>query len=691
MGSIWALANVEELEFAAASTLLAIRAKQQSLFVAEQPDNESSDESESEYDQEEECATSKPIAQLTTHSRNALIDRFLDRLGEVFSREKSFVQHGNRQGSKHVAATAWIRPGIKSPLTIILAKNEGLDDRDRKMSSQLQVWFRAVAATSRHPSIQIDIIWIGDTGLVEYSRNRLWYHISQFNQLDQLVKRLAAQSSIYGPVITCLQGLCQKASINSTVRQLSDIVNIAYIMRYMWRDLRDNVEYMKALRSIDMLGRLRAAYECFKSIALTFEEVSTMEMRPISLNRPVEIDIPLFRKSLRRLAKEYRLPMGLLKNNAAQKYTGASRLHIHAEMQILVSLANNADWHSRAHHYFGISRKPCFLCNQILQHYSKLSMEGIRQPAFKARRSHGKIYPLWTLPQSKIVPYAASIAMATAATRAYHQIQQYLQHEPVLQPAIAESSAGVTDSASISAEFTSTKKQYLANQRAWSSSEIVAGIEEPITLGQKIKSVRVGLLPADGSKPRLIPINFYALPERGDRRIRECGKDCVPDFYDSWGGCQFDRRYRTLTLQNQPIKELEGDYRLYWNENHELPENENIKNLLGIKKVNTVRRFWYGDTFVVRFSEHPKTFAYDVHDVPTAIFQYPHLEKVFQDMWENQFLEAELEGDRYFEAHQEKIEADKEIILRRMLDTNRTGHIESFTTQHSRISCDYSL
>ena len=257
--------------------------------------------------------------------------------------------------------------------------------------------------------------------------------------------------------------------------------------------------------------------------------------------------------------------------------------------------------------------------------------------------------------------------MATAATRTYHQIQQCLQHEPVLQAAIAESSPGVTVSASISAEFTSTKSQYLAKERAWGSSEIVEGIEEPITLGQKVKSVRVGLLPADGSKPRLIPINFYALPEKVDRRIREGGHDCVPDFYDSWGGCQFDRRYRTLTLQNQPIKELEGDYRLYWNENNELPENENIKILLGVKKVNTVRRFWYGDTFVVRFSEHPTTFAYDVHDVPAAFFQYPRLENLFQDMWKNQFLEAELKRDRYFEAHQEKVEADKEIILRRML------------------------
>lgn len=40
-------------------------------------------------------------------------------------------------------------------------------------------------------------------------------------------------------------------------------------------------------------------------------------------------------------------------------------------------------------------------------------------------------------------------------------------------------------------------------------------------------------------------------------------------------------------------------------------------------------------------------------------------------MWENQFLEAELERDRYHEAHQEKIEADKEIILREMFNLTK--------------------
>ena len=667
MGSTWLLADIDELEFAATATLLAIKAKQQSLSVTEQPEIQSSDESELEDDEEEDWATSKPTARLSTSARDALVVKFLDRLAEVFAREKSSIQRGSKEGSKHVAATAWIRPSANAPLTIMLAKNEGLDDRDRKMTSQLQLWLRTIAATGRHSSVSADILWKGDMGLVAFSRSRLWYYISQISQLDQPMSKLGSRPGIYAPVVICLQSLCQNATEESTLQQLSDIVNIAYILRDVWKDAQVKVEHRKALRFINMLGRLRAAYECFRSVALTFEGMSTMEIKPTIRPQSVQIQTPLFRKHLQRLSGEYELHKGILKKNTALKYTGASRLHIHAEMQVLGSLANNADWHQRAHRYIGVSKKLCFLCSQILRNYNRLSMKGVRQPAFTTRQSHGKVYPLWTLPHIEAVSPVTRIAMATAMTNTYHHIQQLLQHQPVLQEAIAESSAGVTDATSTFRGSTAIKKQYVANQRAANSLKKVSEREDSIILGRKIKSVRVGSLPANGSKPRLISINFHALPEKNDDRIRERGHDYVPDFGEFWGECQHDRRFRILTLENQAIKELEGDYRVYWNENDELPKNENIKKILGIKNVDFVSRFWYGNVFVVRFTEHPITFAYDVLDVPETIFEGPHLHKLFQHMWENRFLEDEAQRDGAIEGHFEKVEADKEIILRRML------------------------
>jgi hypothetical protein len=87
-----------------------------------------------------------------------------------------------------------------------LAKNEGLDNRDSKMSTLLQSWFRVIAATGRLSPIRTDFIWIRNktkNELLEYSRSLLEYQVSQTSQLSQAIEMVAAQAGvIYGPVIT---------------------------------------------------------------------------------------------------------------------------------------------------------------------------------------------------------------------------------------------------------------------------------------------------------------------------------------------------------------------------------------------------------------------------------------------------------------------------------------------------------
>ena len=124
-----------------------------------------------------------------------------------------------------------------------------------------------------------------------------------------------------------------------------------------------------------------------------------------------------------------------------------------------------------------------------------------------------------------------------------------------------------------------------------------------------------------------------------------------------------------MNAENQEINLLNGDYRIYWNENDELPDNQYIKDLIGVRHIDVARKFWYGDVFIVRYSEHPKTFAYDVYDVPAAVIHWYQLEKIFRDMWEASYLEEELDRDRYFDAETEKRNADKEIIFQRMYVT----------------------
>lgn len=671
MEDIWTLAKVEELEFAAASTLLAIKAKQQSIPSTEQFDDGSDSECDSEED-EADHATSRPTPRLAAGRHEKLVEKFLDRLAEVFSCVKSLPQSSNRQDSEHIAAAAWIKPDDGHPLTVIVAKNRGfLDDRNLKMLAKLEQWFRLVAITSHDRSAQTDKIWAGDGGLVEYSRDRLWYYISAVQRIEEPQDTTVAVHGDVPSQIADLQRLCRNIQHDSPVQQFSIVVNAAYDQRSTWKGRPVRTEHRKAIRTINMLGRLRAAYECFKSIALTFDDIRGVVMQPAALRQEVQqINVTRFKKLLQKLSGDLKLPKSLPKSKAANRYLNASSLHVHAEMQILVSLGKDPSWRRGAHAYIGVSKKLCFLCDQILQNYRPLAEQGTRRPSFKARQCHGKVYPLWTLPQCEDQPFISQLSLATAVLYTHRHVREKLQQQYrqlQLQPAIAESSAGVSSVGSFSADLALLRNKHLVNRRPQRPRSIAEEDQRSSRLGRKIKTAQVGLLPADGIEPSLVSIAFHELPTPANHKLVEYGWDYVPDFHNAWHVCQFDRRYLNIPSGDQFSSDWDGEYRLYWNENDALPENETIKALLGIEEVDPMRRFWYGDVFLMRYSEHPKTFKFNVHDLQLDVLQSrAALKRVFQNMWEKRFLETELEQDQYSEEHRAKSEADKYILWQRM-------------------------
>lgn len=142
--------------------------------------------------------------------------------------------------------------------------------------------------------------------------------MSQINKLGHAIETVAAQGGVvYDPVITCLQCLCKNFEWDSTVYQLSNIVNVAYQLRSIWKKLTGASENSKALRAVTMLSRLRAAYECFKTTALSFPEFTSIEIKPVTLPHYIEIDTTLFRKQLSDLGQKIGFSKGTLKNKAA--------------------------------------------------------------------------------------------------------------------------------------------------------------------------------------------------------------------------------------------------------------------------------------------------------------------------------------------------------------------------------------
>lgn len=663
MENIWDLANVERTEFAAAASLLAITTQGRSISSSEQPcageGNDSTDE------ETEDWVTVTPSAGLHRIPRSNLKDKFLNRLAELLARDKSAAQGLSRMDSKHVAAAAWIKGTGEEPATILIAKNEGLDDRDRRMLDRLEMWLRVIASTGRVPDVQSDHLWVGSSqweGLLEYYRNRLEFYISLINQLGSAVGPPSAEAGENGPTVAHLQSLCRDFNQRSTPRQLGDIVGLAYAIRYTPWSLNTNT---KAAKAILMLGRLRAIYESLKSAALTFSDFKTMRIMPATVPHHMNINTTKFRKQLREYADNYSSNSRILKTKQAQRYTGASRLHVHAEMQVLMSVESDLSWQRRAHPYIGTSRKPCYLCHEFINKYTKLTMTGDRAPNFRTRASHGKVYPLWSLPSFTTVAQNRDLSLASALLEVFNETIRHLGSTPSLQPAIAESSAGVTQSGVHASGTSRLMRQYLATQRPSDCSTAHEATEDKVPLGPKVKTVLVARFPADGKDPDLFPITFYSLPDKEDRRIREIPHMTVPNFKKFWGASQFTRRFRKL-LRNEADQDAPEGYNIYWSEDPELPENEYVKRLLGLERIDAARRFWYGDVFFVRFSEHPKTFAFDVYDAELAALRVPEVGAFFKEMWDEQFLEHELEYDKYFETQMEKKEADAAIILERM-------------------------
>jgi hypothetical protein len=673
MTDVWQLANIEQEEFAAASSLFATHNRQQSVHRPPLVLDDGDDSSDEE-DLDDDWQTTKACEGLHQATDHILKDKFLDRLSEVLAREKT------ADSPKHVAAAAWVDSNHDSPTTILLAKNEGLDDRDRKMSTVLQIWLRAVSATGKAPVIENDTLWAGvagSEGLVGYSRCRLEFYVAKISQCKLDVGRLDAHASSIGQ----LQRLCELCrtfdkDIPETTSLLSKIVNHAYELRYNdWHGVERSY-VTKVLRPVSMLGRLRAAYECFKATALSTPEFTSIRLESVeplskSGKSGIEINVDEFCKHRRIIAENIGRKC-LIKGHLARRYSNVSRLHVHAEMQILVNLETTPSWRQRAHCYVGTSKKLCFLCHELLRNYVRLSATSTRSRAFRARKSHGKFYPLWTLPSiPATAEFSVGLSVAAAITQTHGLVLQLLSNNlATLQPPMAESSAGVTERDTfVDSRLNELKRQHLGRQRDFNSS--TSEREKEDTFGQKVKTVQVIRIPADGSEPKLVPIAFHALPTNPTHKIPECGFYLVPDFREYWASCHLGRKFRKWTVENQPNVEIEGDYLIYRNETVDLPENMYIKQMLGVDCVDPSRRFYYGDIFIAKFTQHRKTVC-TVHDISGASFMQSIavLKATFMDEWSSKFLDLELEDDQFFGAQTLQWETDREIVYQRMCVTS---------------------
>lgn len=229
-------------------------------------------------------------------------------------------------------------------------------------------------------------------------------------------------------------------------------------------------------------------------------------------------------------------------------------------------------------------------------------------------------------------------------------------------PAVAESSANVTVTGGV------LKRRTLAKMRvAESSSESharpVSVDDEANILKDFVWSKSCVRIPATGESPHLVPIKFYSYPDNYPGR--EPWPFCIPDFGAYWNGYNFERSYRRVESIEQELPELNGEYIFYQCRNDELPPNKYLMTMLGVESLSFDEYFWYGDVFITRFHEDDN-FKYFCEDVPHSILAGSWIEVLIRHYWARQDHETEFRRRQSFEALNEKMNADKQIILGRM-------------------------
>ncbi|KAF2998448.1 hypothetical protein E8E13_000994 [Curvularia kusanoi] len=219
---IWQLADVEEQKFAAAAALLATHTKGRSVRRPTSVLSDGEDDDSDEEVSDDEGQTTMACEKLHRANSNALKDRFLDRLSELFAREKASIS-----SPKHVASAAWIDSSSGIPLVLI---NELKLDADESPKGQIQRLLRLCGTYEGNPS-------------------------------------------------------------DST---LEEVVELAFELRsFDWRQY-NTPSLVKIYKNTLMLGRLRAAYEYFKTIALSFPGVASIKLKPLEPPQSVGIETNRF-------------------------------------------------------------------------------------------------------------------------------------------------------------------------------------------------------------------------------------------------------------------------------------------------------------------------------------------------------------------------------------------------------------
>lgn len=661
---------IEHSRFHARACLLAVLSKQQDLSSLN-GDTEKRDVGANDDDSEDDsenvgsdAGTVVPRELVKAADEAKIKKSFLDRLAEVLAREKP--QQGEK--NKHVAATAIVEEDDE--VTVYIAKNGGFDETDSSMLHLLEIWMRAIAADGRRRDIKKDAMW---RKLVEYYQKRLGY-------CQQRLKK------IFGPYLTTSDmvhatrdKLCRLTKLRpysgaAGPAEGHEIVCLAYELRYGMHTTSDldviaKSASKKLWQCIILLSRLRVAYETFIETALRLSVFKKMKI--VEINAGVNEEVA--KQMLHAMPPIVSAQFGRLTSRQRKMFKRRLALpcFVHAEIQLLMQLERPTAKDSnaaRVFRYIGCSKKTCYLCCKFIEEHG----------SFRTRGTHGKVYDQWTVPASSDIPLSSAfrikVALLNVENDMITRFENCLGSRQL--PHVPESSIGISEHSEASMYRYRLRQLGLDTEASQIPDCNEQSKDPPVTkLGKRRTSFRAARIPADSNYPMEI-VRLVTHETDDDYHCCDSGMRHVPNFARFWeGNYNSDRAMFRFDANDQKPRSLNGDYRVHWNINDELPENENLKKLLRLVDVPIHRRFWYGDVFIERIGEkdgrdHDEHGYHVYDDIPPEILDSQLLASIFREYWNRMGLEDSLKEDAEIQAFSQKGVRDRDLLFQRMYVRN---------------------
>ncbi|KIN97409.1 hypothetical protein M404DRAFT_893390 [Pisolithus tinctorius Marx 270] len=419
--------------------------------------------------------------------------RFLDKFAKVMSRNK---------GRECVACVALRESrnanleetdGVK--ITLLVARNEAFGNVDFNFCDKVERLLAALGASARinaeNPTVE-KALW---EAMLGYNEPRIEQYISNFEEsvrafadngyLDS-IPSFSLEQALNLSVETFRDsneiGLYSKAThdaymqiAQAQLRELRGILSLGD--RVMQRDLLAEKAYSvrhmdsvrifinasrsnvgsKLLSDIDFLGRLRSCYYTLVEAAETFPGFANLSI--MLVDKPASHNFPPTLPSLDDLFKRLELP---LNPATVQKFVGdttiatvrqdflklqhkafSQTLATHAEIQLVFYIAQRMHPEiltKEFHPYIGCSKLCCFLCFTFLRFFGQYG------PFFKVRGCHGRVYPLWSLPDASGLHVDMCMELYLALRKTLYHMSREMTRTVATSPHHkVEPSAGITD------------------------------------------------------------------------------------------------------------------------------------------------------------------------------------------------------------------------------------------------------